>query len=64
MLSAGLAHRTRDWQGVPRADFLTDQGGLFMCPRLEPILKFTNSLIRGGPSGVPEAHPQKERLFF
>ena len=56
-------NRTPDWQGVPGAHFLTDQGGSFMCPRLEPISKFTNSSIRGGPSGVPEAHPQKNRFW-
>ena len=52
-------HRTRHWQGVPGARFSTDQGGSFVCPRLKPISKFTNSSIRGGPSGVPEAHPPK-----
>ncbi len=30
-----------------------------MRPRLEPVLKFMNSSIGGGPSGVPEAHPGK-----
>ena len=55
-------HRARDWQGVPGAHFLTGQGGSCMCPRLEPISKFTNSSIRGGPSGVSEGHPQKDRL--
>ncbi len=55
-------HRTRHWQGVPGAHFSTDQGGSFLCLRLKPISKFTNSSIRGGPSGVPEAHPQKDRL--
>ena len=55
-------NRTPDWQGVPGAHFSTDHGGSFMCPRLKPISKFMNSSIRGGPSCVLEAHPQKVRF--
>ena len=31
-----------------------------MRPRLEPVLKLMNSSIVGGPSGVPEAHSEKD----
>ena len=52
-------HRTPDWQGAPTAHFLTDQGGFFLRPRLGPFLKFMNSSIGGGTSGVSETHPGK-----
>ena len=53
-------HRTPDWQAAPRAHFLIDQGGFFLRPRLGPFLKFMNSSIGGGTSGVSETHPGKD----
>ena len=53
-------HRTPDWQAAPRAHFLIDQGGFFLRPRLGPFLKFMNSSIGGGTSGVPEIQPGKD----
>ena len=49
-------------KGVPEPIFLTDQGGFFLCPISEAVLKSLNSSIVSGPSGAPEAAPEKDRI--